>query len=36
MTLDKNHLTHYQIEGLQELFIGKKKRFKVDGIVESK
>jgi len=36
MTLDKNHLTHYQIEGLQELFIGKKKRFKADGIVESK
>lgn len=33
MTLDKNHLTNYQIEGWQELFIGKKKSFKVDGIV---
>jgi hypothetical protein len=36
MTLDKNHLTHYQIEGWQELFIGKKKNFKVDGIVVRK
>jgi hypothetical protein len=36
MTLDKNHLTYYQIEGWQELFIGKKKSFKVDGIVVRK
>jgi len=36
MTFDKNHLTHYQIEGWQELFIGKKKNFKVDGIVVRK
>lgn len=36
MTLDKNHLTNYQIEGWQELFIGKKKSFKVDGIVVRK
>jgi len=36
MTLDKNRLTNYQIEGWQELFIGKKKRFRIDGIVESK
>jgi hypothetical protein len=36
MTLDKNHLTHYQIEGWQELFMGKKKNFKVDGIVVRK
>lgn len=33
MTLDKKRLTNYQIEGWQELFIGKKKSFKVDGIV---
>lgn len=36
MTLDKNRLTNYQIEGWQELFIGKKKSFKVDGIVVRK
>lgn len=36
MTLDKNRLTNYQIEGWQELFIGKKKNFKVDGIVVRK
>ena len=36
MTLDKNQLTNYQIEGWQELFIGKKKGFKVDGIVVRK
>lgn len=36
MTLDKNHLTNYQIKGWQELFIGKKKSFKVDGIVVMK
>lgn len=36
MALDKNRLTNYQIEGWQELFIGKKKSFKVDGIVVSK
>ena len=35
-TLNKNYLTHYQIEGWQELFIGKKKSFKVDGIVVRK
>ncbi len=33
MTFDKKRLTNYQIEGWQELFIGKKKNFKVDGIV---
>jgi hypothetical protein len=36
MALDKNRLTNYQIEGWQELFIGKKKGFKVDGIVVRK
>lgn len=36
MTLDKNHLIHYQIDGWQELFIGNKKSFKVDGIVVRK
>jgi hypothetical protein len=34
MDLEKQKLKNYQIEGWQELFIGKKKEFKVMGIVE--
>ncbi len=36
MTLDKNHLTTYKIEGWQKLFIGEKKNFEVDGIIMNK
>ena len=36
MNLDKKHLTSYQIEGWQKLFIGKRKEFKVNGIVVNK
>ncbi len=34
MDLDKQRLKNYQIEGWQELFIGKKKGFKVVGVIE--
>lgn len=33
MDLDKKQLKNYQIDGWQELFIGKKKSFKVIGVV---
>ena len=34
MNLDKQQLKNYQIEGWQELFIGKKKVYKVVGVIK--
>ncbi|WP_238807164.1 hypothetical protein [Emticicia aquatica] len=36
MDFDKKQLKSYQIEGWQELFVGKKKRFKINGLLVHK
>jgi hypothetical protein len=36
MNLENNQVINYQIIGWQELFVGKRKNFKVNGILVNK